>query len=194
MKNLVIGSLCLLSIATLTSANPEKKWSIEMRGNMAAPLQDLGKYELNPGFGLETTASYNFKHHMAIYAGWGWQHFSADNNPNAGNKLDFEETGYRFGFQFVHPIGTAKLSYLISAGGVFNHIEAENSDGDIVADTGHGLGGELGAGLIFRISDSWSFMPSVRYQYLPQTIDLYGKESDFDLSYMACAASFIWSF
>ncbi len=61
---------------------------------------------------------------------------------------DFEETGYTFGLQFIHPLGTSeKISYLIRAGGIYNHIEVENSAGDITADSGHGLGWEIGAGV-----------------------------------------------
>ena len=62
--------------------------------------------------------------HLHGFAGWSYNTFSIeDSNAN------LDETGYTFGLQFIHPLGTsAKLSYLLRAGAIYNHLEFEDGD------------------------------------------------------------------
>jgi hypothetical protein len=48
--------------------------------------------------------------------------------------MDFEKTGYSYGLQFIHPITGSSIGYMLN-GGTYNHIETENSNGNIVRDT-----------------------------------------------------------
>ena len=86
-----------------------------------------------------------------------------DNSSFAGTgDTDFEETGYTFGLQFVHPFSEgSKLSYLLRAGSIYNRIEVENSAGVITADSGHGLGWEMGAGISADLGNSWNLRPQL---------------------------------
>ena len=86
--------------------------------------------------------------------------------------MDFEETGYTFGFQFIHPIEETSLSYLIRVGGIFNHIEVENGSGEIISDSKHGLGWEIGAGIVIPIFNRLNLLPSVRYRSLSRDIEI----------------------
>jgi len=171
----------------------QEHWRLEFRPGVAFPTQEMGGADLGTGFGFEGTIAYRFMPHLAGYAGWGWHQFSADQS-FAGTDINFEETGYTFGLQFIHPIGTSKLNYLVRAGAVLNHIEAENNDGDIIADSGHGLGWQLGAGLDIPISDRWQLTPSVQYRSLSREIEVDEATTDIDLNYLSLGIGVSWSF
>jgi len=191
MKSAIFTVVCCVLAAASGTVQAANRWGLELRANTAAPLEDMGDFELNQGFGLEASATYYFMEHLGLYAGWGWQHFSTEGR-SGFESLDVEETGYRFGLQFVHPIEGTRLSYLISGGGIFSHIELE--DDDIVQDTGHGFGGEFGAGLVYPVNESLGLMADLRYHYLPRTLTTSGIEKDLDLSYLSCGISVVWSF
>lgn len=193
MKNLTLTLIFATCFGAAIPIHAAMPWSLEFRTNGATAIEDFGDSELHPGFGFETTAAYYFLEHLAVYAGWGWQHFGTDDKL-FGQKYDVEETGYRFGLQFKHPLFDTPLSYLVSLGGLYSHLELESDDNDTSLDSGHGFGGEIGAGLVIPISDSWSFMPGVRYHYLSRSMTIDGMERDLDLSYFSYGASVIWSF
>src|SRR5680860_214883 len=163
----------------------QDKWPAEIRPNINIATQDLADAELKTGFGFEAVIGYRFMPHLGAYVGWGWNQFKSDNNSFAGNDVDFEETGYTFGLQFIHPINNSTLSYLIRAGGVYNHIETENSAGDITADSGHGLGWELGVGLNVDLGSNWNLRPQVGYRALSRDIEIGNTTTDVDLNYVA---------
>ena len=193
MKNL---RLCLIFAIFSGMAMPvyaAAPWSLEFRANGANSLGDFGDSELHPGFGFEPTVAYYFMEHLAVYGGWGWQHFSTE-SALYGQQFDVEETGYRFGLQFRHPLFDTRLSYLVSLGGLYSHLELESDDNDTSFDSGHGFGGEIGAGLVIPINDSLSFMPGVRYHYLSRSLKMDGRDRDLELSYLSYGASMSWSF
>jgi outer membrane autotransporter protein len=124
--------------------------------------------------------------HLGAYVGWGWNQFKSDNNSFAGTgDTDFEETGYTFGLQFIHPIAESSTSYLVRIGGIYNHIEVENSAGDSTADSGHGLGWELGAGLNFDLGSNWNLRPQVGYRALSRDIEIGTTTTSIDLNYVS---------
>lgn len=104
------------------------------------------------------------------------------------------ETGYRYGLQFIQPIGTTKLQYSISAGGLYNHIETENTSGEIISDFGHGFGWEVDAGIHIPIGERYSLIPCVRYHSLSRDIKINNTTTAVDLKYIAVAAGLRWSF
>jgi hypothetical protein len=188
-----IGLISLVLLLTTTTVEAQDRWNLAIRGGAAFPTQDLNDTDLDTGFGFEGTVTYRFMPHLAAYAGWGWNQFSADQS-FAGTDVDFEETGYTFGLQFMHPFGTSKLSYVLQAGGLFNHLEVENNDGEIIADSEHQLGWQLGAGLAIPLGSRWHLLPSVRYQSLPGDLEGTDINTSVDLDYLSVGIDVSWSF
>jgi hypothetical protein len=193
LKNLpllVFGIVLLLSAQLVTA---QSRWSLEARGGASFATQDFGDADLGVGFGFEGTAAYRFMPHLSAFAGWGWNQFSADQS-FAGSDVHFEETGYTFGLRFIHPFGTSKLNYLIEGGGLYNHIEVENNSGDIITDSGHGLGWQIGAGLAIPLGDRWRLTPSVRFRSLSREIEINEVVTATDLNYVSVGAGISWLF
>lgn len=180
MKNLLI--LALLFTFQVSVAQDRLSW--EIRPDIALATQELGDADLGLGFGIEGTIAYRFMPHLGVYAGWGWQQFSADQS-FAGADVDVEETGYTFGLQFVHPLGSSPLSYFVRGGSVFNHIEIENGEGDITADSGHGLGWQAEAGLAVPVGEYWQLLPGLRYRALSRDIEVGNSSTSVDLNYLS---------
>jgi len=185
VRKSLLSLVILFFIISLSVA--QEKWSLELRPSTNFSTQDLADAQLKTGFGLEFTVSYNFMEHLGAYVGWGYNVFNSDNDSFTGTgDTDFDETGYSFGLQFIHPIGSSgKLSYLIRAGGVYNHIEVENDAvGDIIADSEHGLGWEVATGLQISLGDNWKLRPQVGYHALSRDIEI-GSVTTVDLNYVA---------
>ena len=195
MKNLVITIAVVLVLSGLNqmTAQTNNRWSLEFRPSFDYATQDISDADLGIGFGLEGTIAYRFMPHLAAYAGWSWNHFAVEQS-FAGDDSGFEETGYTFGFQFIHPIGESGLSYLVRAGGTYNHLEIENNDGDIIIDSGHGLGWQAEAGLVIPLSEKFSLLPSVRYRSLNRDIEINNVSTPVDLNYLSVGVGLSWSF
>ena len=121
--------------------------------------------------------------HLSVYAGWSWNKFGSDQSL-AGSQLDFEETGYTFGLQFIHPIGGSKINYLARAGAISNHIEVEQGD-EIIADSGHGLGWQVEGGVVVPLGEKWRLLPSVRYRSLSRDLQIETINTSVDLNYLS---------
>ena len=142
--------------------------------------------------GFEATISYRFIPRLAAYAGWGWNTFGPQQSDNS--VAHFEETGYRFGLQFIQPLNTeSKLNILLSAGGVGNHIETENEQGDIVNDTGHGLGWEIDAALSIPLNDRWQIIPGIRYHALSREMTNGTVKESVELNYLSVGIGVSWT-
>lgn len=169
-------------LSTMGSLGAQNKWSVEFRPGVSFPTEDLGDSKLETGFGFELTAGYRFLEHLHAYAGWSYNTFSFEDSDS-----DLDETGYTFGFQFIHPMGTSEsLSYLLRAGATYNHLELENNDGDLIDDSGHGWGYQLEAGLDYNLGNNWSLRPSLRYRALSRDLEIINNQSiDVDLNYLS---------
>lgn len=183
MKTLKFLPLVVLVVIGFTS-QAQDKWSLEIRPNLNFPTTEVGDADINTGFGIEVALGYRFMEHLGAYAGWGYNTFNTD-DAFAGSDTDFDETGYTFGLQFIHPFNNSSISYLIRAGGIYNHIEVENGEGDITADSGHGLGWEVGAGLQIDLGSQWNLRPQVGYRALSREIDFDSTTIDIDLNYLS---------
>ncbi len=181
IKNSVLW-LILLLFSTISFS--QNNWSAEFRPGLNFATQDIEEADLDIGFGFEVTVAYRFMPHLAGYVGWGWNQFRAEDS-FAGMNTDFEETGYTFGLQFIHPITETSISYMIRAGAIYNHIEIENNNGGISADTGHGFGWQVGLGLEMKLDDNWSLRPELRYRSLSRALEIDTINTDLDLSYIA---------
>lgn len=96
--------------------------------------------------------------------------------------------------QFMHPFSRSKLSYVLQAGGLFNYLEVEDNDGDIIADSGHQLGWQIGAGLAIPLGNRWHVLPSIRYRSLPGDIEGSGVNTSADLNYLSVGGNVSCSF
>lgn len=193
MKKLLLTIAALTIFTIFNQSYSQDKWSLELRPGTNYATQNISDADLGLGFGSEFNIAYRFMPHLAAYAGWSYNNFAVDQS-FAGSDASFEETGYTFGFQFIHPIGESNLSYLVRIGGTYNHIEVENNDGDIIIDSGHGLGWQAEAGLVIPISEKFSIMPSVRYRSLNRNIDINNTSTSVDLNYLSVGVGLSWSF
>ena len=193
MKKLLLTIVALTLLTGLNQSIAQDKWSLEFRPGINYATQDIADADLELGFGTELTIAYRFMPHLAAYAGWSYNNFAVDQS-FAGPDASFEETGYTFGFQFIHPIGKSTLSYLVRVGGTYNHIEIENNDGDIIIDSGHGLGWQAEAGLVIPLSERFSLLPSVRYRSLNRDIEIEDVNTSVNLNYLSVGVGLSWSF
>ena len=179
ISTLILAGL-LLVLAAAPAAAEYFPWTVEPCGGAALPTADLGDSELDTGFGFEGTLGYQVQKHLWVYAGWDWMHFGSEAD------LDHKETGYAFGVRFVHPVSDGSdLRYLVRLGGTLDHIEVENADGDLVADSDHGLGWEAGLGLALPLNGRWDLTPGVRYRSLSRDVAFEQGDVDVDLQYVA---------
>lgn len=166
---------------TAEVASAQSRISWELRAGVDFATQELGNADLNTGFGLDGMLSYRFMPHTSVFGGWGWHRFTSDDS-FAGANMDFEETGYTFGLEYLHPLGNAPLDFYLRGGGIYNHIEVENSDGDITADSDHGLGWQIEGGLAFDLGNRWMLKPGIRYRALSRDIEVSNITTDIDLT------------
>jgi len=174
----IIGMLIMLT-AEVASAQSRISW--EIRTGVDFATQELGNADLNTGFGLDGMLSYRFMPHTSVFGGWGWHRFTSDDS-FAGANMDFEETGYTFGLEYLHPLGNTPLDFYLRGGGIYNHIEVENSDGDITANSDHGLGWQIEGGLAFDLGNRWMLKPGIRYRALSRDIEVGNITTDIDLT------------
>ncbi len=185
MKTNILFSLILFGLMSMnaTAQDTGSRFSIELGAGPSFATSKLAGSSLNTGAGIEGVLHYRFMPHTGAYVGWGWNRNSSDNS-FAGSDIDFEETGYVFGLQFKHPIADKRLSYYLRAAGLYNHIEVENSDGDIIHDTGHGLGWQLAAGIDLPVGGKWSLTPGLKFNALSRELDMGVVTEDLDLRYL----------
>jgi opacity protein-like surface antigen len=191
----IAAAAAALALWLVTSpALAQQRWSLEVLPGVVVPTQDLGPVGLKTGFGIEGILGYRLLPHLTGYAGWDWHQFGTD-AATVPSGTDIDETGYAFGFRFEHPLGGATGPALrLRAGGTLNHIEAENADGDLIDDSGHGLGWEVGAGMIFRVTDGFHLTPGARFRSLSRRVAIAGPRAAADLRYVALELGGLWSF
>jgi hypothetical protein len=194
VKNSMIFTIAvmMMSMVIVQLTQAQGQLNVTFRPTFSFPVKDLGATELKKGGGFEATVSYRFIPRLAAYAGWGWNTFRPEQSDNSIEH--FEETGYRFGLQFIHPLNTeSKLNILLSAGGVGNHIETENEQGDIIYDTGHGLGWEVDAALSIPLNDRWQIVPGIRYHALSREMTNGTAKESVDLNYISVGVGVSWT-
>jgi opacity protein-like surface antigen len=178
-----IIALFLLALTFSFAQAQEGRFAFELSGGPAWAVSQQGVSDLNVGAGFEGILHYRFMPHTGLYAGWGWNRFAAENS-FAGDNADFEETGYVFGLQFKHPIGTSPLAYYLRAGGLYNHYEIENEAGEIMIDTGHGLGWQLAAGVDIALNESWHLTPGIKFNALERAYTNASVNSTLRINYL----------
>jgi Outer membrane protein beta-barrel domain len=176
----MIVSVMLLIFSTRAMA--QKNWSLSLRSGANFTTTKLGDSDLKTG--IEGTIAYKFLPNLAIYSGWGWNKFNTDRLFTLSN-IDIVETGYRAGLQITAPIGTSNWKYLISGGGVYNHLEVENSEGTMTDDSGHGYGWEAEGGIVIPLGSSFNLTPTVRYHSLTRDLKNGNLPTQVNLKYVS---------
>jgi opacity protein-like surface antigen len=186
MKTKGLIAFVMFAILSLNgiAQESEKRFGFELGSGASFATRQLAGTNLKTGFGFEGIFHYRFMPHLGVYGGWGWNKLAA-NYSFAGSDVCFEETGYVFGLQFKHPIGSLPLSYYLRAGGLYNHIEVENADGDIIGDTGHGFGFQLAAGVDYSLGKNWSLTPGVKFNSLSRDLEMGGTTTKLNLNYVS---------
>ncbi|MCF8361157.1 MAG: porin family protein [Prolixibacteraceae bacterium] len=195
MKQKRLFVLLVLTALTICSIAQEKenRFGFELSSGASLATNKLSESTLNPGLGFEGIFHYRFLEHTGIYAGWGWNRFGADES-FAGNDVCFEETGYVFGLQYKHTFGDSPVQYYLRAGGLYNHIETENSNGEIINDSGHGLGFQLAGGIDIPIGETWSFTPGIKFNSLSRESDFDGMTKNLNHNYLSLRVGFLKRF
>lgn len=194
MAAMTIG---ILMACAPQSAMAQDRFSFEFRPGVNFPVRELGDADLKTGFGFEGVFAYQFLTHFGVYGGWGWNRFNAKQS-FAGPDVDFEETGYTYGLQYMHAIGQSNVSLLARAGILSNHIEVEDSEGDIIGDSGHGfsegIGWQVEGRVAWVLGDNWYVIPSIRYRSLPRDIKIGAANTEVVLSYLSVGVGISWIF
>lgn len=187
--------ITILTVIVLnaTAQNNDTRWAFEISTGASFATTDIGNANLSTAPGIEAVFHYRILEHTGVYLGWGWKKFGVDQS-FAGDNMDFEETGYVYGIQFKHPLANTDLSYVVRAGGIYNHVEIENSEGDIVSDTGHGLGWQVSGGFELPLGRSWTLIPSVKYSSLGRKFDSGTDRFDSNLNYVVTQVGFSKNF
>lgn len=177
----------LTAFITVTAAQSQDtagRFGFELNAGISHATADIGNADLGTGVGFEGVLHYRILKHAGVYMGWGWKHFPSESS-FAGEDIEFEETGYIYGVQFKHPFGKSGLSYILRAGGIWNHLELENSDGEITYDTGHGAGWQVSGGVEIPLWQTWSLTPTVKYSSLNRDFEIGTDNFSADLNYVA---------
>lgn len=191
MKHILFPLLAIIGLVAPLHANAQQVWSAELRAGANLPVDDLGDIELDPGTGFEATVAYRFSPVLSAYAGWGFRQF--DGKTTNGNP-DVEQTGYVFGVQAMRAVADSQLAYRVRGGLTYEHIEIESARGDVVEDTGHGLGFEVGAAVVYPVSEQLSLTPGIRYRFLSRDVDFESTDRSVDLSYVVLDVGIAWAF
>jgi len=184
MRLFTLTSACVLSFLFVASplfAQP--RWMAEVRGGVNVAVDEFAAVDLKTGAGLEMGLGVRVAPDLFVYGAWDWQNRAAKTQL-LGTTADVEDTGYAFGLRYVAPL-SGRAKPWVRAGGLFNHVEIEDEDaGDLVADSKHTFGFELGGGLDVALNDRWSLTPGVRYRRFEPKVRFGGAESSSTLSYV----------
>lgn len=169
-KVLVAAALIAALPLSLTAQGEEKRGAFEINGGIALSAKYPGDVINNIGAGAEALFHYRFAKNLGLYGGWGYNAFRSEYEP-AGNRCDFEETGYIIGLQYKRPLESATVSFFVRGAFQYKHIEIEDPSGELLFDTTHGPGAQVGFGLDLPLSDKWSVVPELKFSTLPAGID-----------------------
>lgn len=96
------------------------------------------------------------------YIGWGYSIFNYDHQ-NSNESYDIEQTGYSFGIKSMQNFLSIDTS--LYAGITYKHYEHELDSIDLMEDSGHDLGYELGFIMAIPINQSWDVYGKLGYEY-----------------------------
>lgn len=192
-KKVFLLSTILTVMSLITLAQNEKRFAFEISTGPSFATQKIVDADVRTGLGFEGNFQYRFMPHVSLIAGWGWNHFYAEKS-FAGDNKDFEETGYVMGLEFKHPIGQSKISVFGRGAALYNHIEIENEEGDVIHDTGHGWGWQAAAGVDIPLGKNWSLTPGVKFHSLNRDLKISDVNYELTQNYLSARVGFIKRF
>lgn len=175
--------LAILPVA-LAAQGEAGRGGFEVNGAMALSTRFPGDVINNIGAGGEALFHYRLTRHLGLYGGWGYNAFRSDYEP-AGHRCDLEETGYIIGLQYKRPMESSNVSVFIRGGFQYKHIEIEDPSGELLFDTTHGPGWQVGFGLDLPFSVKWSVIPELKFSTLTESGGSHTFESVPDRSYFS---------
>ncbi|MDN3687752.1 outer membrane beta-barrel protein [Cyclobacterium jeungdonense] len=191
-RSWMIGMLFVILMGFSHEGWSQRNWSLEFRPGANFPTSDLNSNsKLNTGFGFEGVISYDFMTQLGVYAGWSWNRFSSDQT-FAGPNMDVEETGYTYGVQYFVPVGTGDSRVFFKAGGLWNHLELEDSNGELVNDSGHGFGWQLESGISIPVSERFKIQPGIRYRSLSRDFSSGTTSIGANLNYISLGLGIVY--
>ena len=148
---------------------------------------------LKTGFGYDGAFHLRVLPRTGIYGGWGYNWFSTSTGSSVTDR-DYEETGYVLGLQYKHLFYRSANSWFLRGGAIWNHIEVENDNGEILADSGHGFGFQFAAGIDVDLGRSWSLTPVVKYNNLSRYLDEAGEGMNLNYNYLSVRIGILKNF
>lgn len=189
-------TLVLLFVAAAYWAVPtsgQSRWdrsidhpfSVEVAGSFNHAVNDFPAADLGAGFGGEIALAYRVLPAIDVFGGWGYQHFNADESI-FGSDLDLEETGYFLGLGFEPAVfGSRRLQPYVRAAGVYDHVELEDAEGEIIEDTGKGWGYRLGLGVDYAITEHIRLRSGLRFLSLDRDATVDETSGTLELRYVS---------
>jgi hypothetical protein len=77
---------------------------------------------------------------------------------------------------------------------LYSHIETENSKGDIISDTGHGVGFQVTGGIEVALGKNWSLAPGIKFNYLSGETEIEAVNYQLDHRYVSARIGIIKRF
>lgn len=190
--SLVLITMLLLLLA-ISPARGQSGVSFTIRGGVNYPCHGQNDLNLHNGYGFEGIVGYRVLPQFTLNAGWGYNTFEVESTMGS-SEMDFVANGYSLGLQFDQPIASSRFSVLIGGGGIYHHLEVENDAGDVLGDSGHGLGYQVDLGLGIRVGSKLMFTPGIKYRSIERDFDLGEENMRIDLNYLSAGASLGWMF
>jgi Outer membrane protein beta-barrel domain len=193
LAHLIGVVLTCIGVFASAWSSAQEGWHGEVSTDIAFPTKKLAGADLDVGAGFNGTIAYGFTPKFGTYIGWGWHLFHAG-SALTGFDVDAKETGYSLGVQWRDRFGNSAIGYRVRAGVTINRIEIENDAGDIVADSKHGVGFEVGAALIVPLDGAWELTPGITYRSLSRDMTIANQKRDVDLRYVAVGVGIVRRF
>jgi len=177
---LAVAAVAAAAVLDPAAASAQERWGFDIHATGGIATQDDARDTSENGFGLGATLHLRLQPHLFAYGGWDWMRYQAIEEI-AGPDVDLEETGYALGLRFEHPFGDSDVRWWARGGALIHHFEFENDAGEILDDTGHGLGWEGGAGVTLPLGSTWSLTPGIRYRSVTREAELLNVTRDVEL-------------
>ncbi len=136
----------------------------EQTGGFALATRNLGDADLGLGYGLRGTVAYEAVGPVAVYGGWSWFQFHADES-FAGPDLEVDEVAVLYGVQVEHPLGPPPLPRAIGRLGLaYQRVDLESAEGGEPLESGWDTGWTLDVTVAFPLGEHWRAGPALRYK------------------------------
>jgi opacity protein-like surface antigen len=192
MTRILLSAVIVCSVGAASVAHAQDRWMIELRGGATQATDTFLATDLRTGVGFEGNVGIRVAPGTFVYGGWDWQHHRAK-SPLFGRMEDVEDTGYAFGLRIVPAIASPVKPW-VRGGALFNHIEIEDDEGSLVADSEHTWGWEIGGGLDLSFGGSWSLTPGLRYRRFEPDVRFGATRTPATLGYVTYDVGIAWKF